>query len=291
MLNRVLNVSMPVDGIIGPKTRGFVAMFQERYGLPVNGYLNQKTRSALRVENTKAMRSIMKITNPKFVVFVDAGHGGVDDDGIYATPGKRAYHQGLELHDGGHYYEGHENRIIAERFIQQLASVGITAIRLYHPWFDRSLSQRANTVKYWLNRGYYGYLHSFHSNAIESSSLERLENTVGFQVYTTKGQTLSDKIASWHYENTKIRLPNWKYLQQSYIDNDVDYEANFQILRQTDINQYLFGAILEEFGFHSSSKDCQFIVQEDTRAARVDAALATAVQVKYYMDDKKRLSK
>jgi len=75
MLNRVLNVSMPVDGIIGPKTRGFVAMFQERYGLPVDGYLNQKTRSALRFENTKAMRRIMKITDPKFVVFVDAGHG------------------------------------------------------------------------------------------------------------------------------------------------------------------------------------------------------------------------
>ena len=210
----------------------------------------------------------------------------MDDEGVYRTQGKRAYHEGLELHRGGHYYEGHENRIIAERFIQKLASVGITAIRVYHPYFDTPLSHRANNVKYWINRGYYGYLHSFHSNAIETSDFAKLKNTIGFQVYTTKGETLSDKIATWHHANTRLRLPNWKYLQQRYVDNDVDYEANFQILRQTDTQKFKkFGAILEEFGFHSSPKDCEFIVQESTRAARVDAAVATAVQVLYHLDN------
>jgi len=286
-LNTVLNVSMVVDGIIGPKTETYICAFQYKYGLPVNGLLTSDTRAAIRHEHRKIISKMIRVTNPKFAVFVDAGHGGLDDEGIYRTTGKRAFHEGLQLHQAGHYYEGHENRIIAERFIQQLTSAEINAIRVYHPYFDTPLSRRASNVKYWLNRGYYGYLHSFHSNAIESEDFAKLRNTIGFQVYTTKGQTLSDTIASWHYENTKIRLPNWKYLKQSYIDGDVDYEANFKILTDTDTQRFeKFGAILEEFGFHSSSRDCKFIVQEETRAARVDAALATAVQVMYHLENK-----
>ena len=62
----------------------------------------------------------------------------------------------------------------------------------------------------------------------------------------------------------------------------------------TDTKEFdLYGGILEEFGFHSSAKDCAFIIQEETRQKRVAAALTTAIQAKYMFEDlhEKSLSK
>ena len=296
-LNRILDVKMSKDGIVGPQTTRYVHQFKKMAGMPNNGILDFETVSAIngwyiRLTKTNAF----PITSRQFVVFVDAGHGGVDEDEVYRTHGKRAYHPGLELHKGGHYYEGYENRIIAERFIQECTLKGINCIRTYHPIFDTPLSKRANLIKYWLRRGYFGYLHSFHSNAIESQDKQKLLNTTGFQIYTTRGQTLSDKIASFHYENVKAQIgaDNWRFMEQKWTDNDVDFEANFTILANTDTKEFdLYGGILEEFGFHSSAKDCAFIIQEETRQKRVAAALTTAIQAKYMFEDlhEKSLSK
>ena len=81
----------------------------------------------------------------------------------------------------------------------------------------------------------------------------------------------------------KNALPNWNYRTQKE-DGDMDYESNFYILRNTDLEYFTnFGAILEEFGFHTSSKDCEFIVKH--RDERTDAALATAIWTKIQMED------
>ena len=62
----------------------------------------------------------------EFLVFVDGGHGGEDPEtGEYTTPGKRFYHEGCQLHKGGWYYEGVENRIVAKRFMELLKEHGL----------------------------------------------------------------------------------------------------------------------------------------------------------------------
>jgi N-acetylmuramoyl-L-alanine amidase len=154
-------------------------------------------------------------------------------------------------------------------------------IRTYHPYKDTSLSDRTEIVRSWLKRGYYGYLHSFHSNAISSSnSKAKLEATQGFMVFTTKKDNLSDRIATIHHHHVLQALPDWN-VRRDTVDGDVDHEANFQILRETDLPTfYNFGAILEEWGFHTSKKDCEFIVSETGRNFRVLCALKTAVKVK-----------
>ncbi len=134
-------------------------------------------------------------------------------------------------------------------------------------------------MRSWLNRGYYGYLHSFLSNAISASNTPaKLLATRGFSVYTTTDQNISDKIAEQHMQNIQLLVGDWHYRYEKS-DGDSDYESNFYILRNTDLIFYpKFGAILEEFGFHTSAVDCEFIIEK--RIERVDAALRTAQWVR-----------
>ncbi|MFK7799415.1 MAG: peptidoglycan-binding protein [Aureispira sp.] len=285
-LRRVLNRNIVVDGDFGPATERAVKLFQSLYSLTVDGVAGPKTQAKLK-EVYAAMfqqnSGLLHFTKRRFVVFVDAGHGGIDDSGRYTTAGKRAYHPDAELHENGHYYEGYENRIIAESFIEACTEAGIQCIRTYHPYKDTSLSERTNEVRSWLRRGYVGYLHSFHSNAISSSnSAAKLEATRGFMVFNTRGDNFSDDIATQHFNNARDAVGRgWIYRTQTREDGDVDFEANFQILRETDLREfYWFGAILEEWGFHTSKTDSEFIITPRTRQARVAAALKTAQWVK-----------
>jgi hypothetical protein len=66
----------------------------------------------------------------------------------------------------------------------------------------------------------------------------------------------------------------------------VDYEVNFQILRETDLQEFpWFGAILEEWGFHTSKTDAEFITDPANRGKRIAAALQTAKWVKKNLRD------
>jgi len=278
-LNKVLGTALATDGDFGTATDQSVRQFQAEYGLKVDGIVGNYTWAAIDLESSKNGTDLINFAKNRFVVFVDAGHGGINMDGIYTTSGKRAFHADLDLHKNGHYFEGYENRIVAEMFIEKCTNAGIQTIRTYHPYKDTSLLDRANLVTSYLYRGYYGYLHSFHSNAISSTnSPEKLENTIGFSVYTTTGQTLSDEIADAHFKHVRNAIPDWEYRTQKD-DGDMDYEANFYILRNTELEYFKkFGAILEEFGFHTSAKDCKFILEH--REKRAEAALATAIWTK-----------
>lgn len=290
-LNILLGAStLVVDGDYGPATTQAVQQFQEKCQLPVTGVVDyhnwfqlvQQTNKYTK-EQTSYKDGILNLGQQGFVVFVDAGHGGLGEDLRYTTPGKRAYHQGEEMHHKGHYYEGHENRVAAEAFIRECTKQGIMCIRTYHPVEDWQLSERTEIIRNWLDRGYYGYLHSFHSNAISSSnSAAKLKATRGFMVFTTKGHSLSDELAQRHFRHVQQATAwNWKY-RSDQADGDQDYEANFQLLRETDWGDYspYFAAMLEEWGFHSSVTDAQFIISPQGRAQRVKAALHTAIWAK-----------
>jgi N-acetylmuramoyl-L-alanine amidase len=286
-LKKVLNRNISVDGDFGRTTQLAVLDFQKLYNLLPDGYVGPETLATLNQAYEllyKKNTNLLNFGKKRFVVFVDAGHGGINDSGVYTTSGKRAYHPSKELHERGHYYEGHENRIVAEAFIEACTEAGIMCIRLYHPYKDTSLSDRTEQVRSWLKRGYYGYMHSFHSNAIsEKNSSAKLESTTGYMVFTTKGNTLSDEIATQHFKHVQANVSDWN-LRTEKGDNDNDFEANFQVIRETDLREFdKFGAILDEWGFHSSAKDCEKIIS--TRTERVNACLATAEWVKNKLND------
>jgi len=283
-LNKILRIQVKVDGIFGIGTMNAVKKLQKQYGLTIDGIVGAQTNREINKQYNILMDSSDMVTfqKPRFVVFVDAGHGGINDLGRYVTAGKQAYHEGTDLHQNGHYYEGYENRIVSEMFIEQMTKEGIQTIRIYHPVDDTPLSERTRLVNSYLKRGYFGYLMSFHSNAISSSnSKQKLESTRGFCVFSTRGNTLSDKIAEKHFSTVFANVKDWKLRTQTRQDGDSDFEANFQILRQTDKNLKNFGAILEEWGFHTSKIDTEFII--DSRNLRVSCAVKTAKKVKKMM--------
>jgi len=190
---------------------------------------------------------------------VDSGHGGINDKGEYVTPGKRAYHQGEQMHDGnGNYYEGHENRLMAEEFIEQCTKAGIQTIRTYHPWKDTPLSERTELVRSYLKRGYYGGMISFHTNAISSSnSKEALESTQGFIIYSTREENSSDDFAKLAFKKVAAKLPNLE-MRPDKKNKSECFSANFQVLRQTDIDDFPdFWAVLVERNFHTSAEGCK----------------------------------
>lgn len=294
-LGKILNRSLSIDGNFGYSTEKAVKKFQKLYGLTIDGVVGLNTFGKINevyeelfITNSK----LLTFGKRRFVIFVDAGHGGIDDNGNYTTgAGKRAYNEGLELHERGHYYEGYENRIIAEAFIEECTKVGIQCIRLYHPFKDTSLNERVDIVVSWLRRGYFGYLHSFHSNAIsKTNSLQKLLNTRGFMVFTTRKNNLSDVIAEKHMESVKEEVgDDWVY-RSDMSDGDVDYEANLFILRKTDLEEFEdFASLLEEWGFHTSRVDCEFIVKPSTREKRVKAALKTGVWAKEYFETRVKI--
>ena len=287
-LRKVLNISLSVDGDYGPSTKRAVISFQSLHGLKQDGVYGKITEKhldnlykALYQQNSE----LLNFGKRRFVIFVDAGHGGINEKGMYVTPGKRAHHKGYKMHERGHYYEGYENRLTAEAFIEACTEAGIMCIRVYHPYKDTSLSDRTEIIRSYLRRGYYGFLLSFHSNAISSkNNPQKLANTTGFCVYTTHGDTHSDKIADAHFDHVKQTIgPNNWYYRKQLKDDDNDFEANFQILRESDLHEFhWFGAILEEWGFHTSKHDANFIINPEMRKKRVQAALKTARWVQNY---------
>lgn len=278
LINTISGSELVVDGILGVKTRHALEQIFDYQNLTEKQIYIELLMIGKKVVDSKYN---FPIVQPKMCVFVDAGHGGLDSKGNYMTAGKRAYHEGYELHHKGHYFEGYENRIIAEMLIKDLTKRGFICIRTYHPYLDWKLSKRVDIINSWLKRGYYGLGVSLHSNAIptENKSIQQINQVRGACVFTSKGYTLSDYFADIHIENLKASFPEWR-IMENLSDGDGDWEANFTMLAKTDVfkNQF-FAMILEEFGYHSSVNDCLFITNPVTRALRTSTLRNSIIEM------------
>lgn len=129
-------------------------------------------------------------------VMLDAGHGGLDARGRYTTDpktGKFFDHKdkALAFHgipNNSVFYEGVFNRILANKTRFALAKRRISAMNVYHSVSDNSLQSRtdlANAV-HSATRGQTIYF-SLHSNASKAR---------GWEIFTSAGQTRSDRLAT-----------------------------------------------------------------------------------------------
>ena len=85
------------------------------------------------------------------------------------------------------------------------------------------------------------------------------EKANGWGVYTSKGETKSDMIATVLFEKAKKEFPKHK-MRMDRSDGDVDKEANFWVLKNTTMS-----AILSENFFMTNKKDCKILLSEDGR--------------------------
>lgn len=194
---------------------------------------------------------IQKYGSKTFVI-IDAGHG-ID------TPGKRS----PEWIDGTQLMEWKFNRNIVDYIIEYLELANISYCKLVEEENDISLPERVNRANsvYSKTKDIYDvYLISIHGNAAEN------KNAHGVEVWTSKGETKSDKIAV-HFYN-KLKRLGWKMRPTNSVE--LDKEENFYILKNT-----ICPAVLTENGFYTNPDECKkmldFYWQKEIALAHFDA--------------------
>jgi len=202
-----------------------------------------------------------------FCTGVSAGHGGILE-GKYQTDGKQMFHPGMVLHQGGNFYEGVFNRIIANKLCAKLKEHKMVYKKFYHEYEDIPLREKSNMVNLHHANVKKVLLFELHSNACTN------HNARGFSVYTGPKQTDSDLLASvlWQYVNEFAGDFGVKMRSQKYDDGDVDYEAKFHMCIKTACP-----TVLPECLFFDNPKDVVILMDEVFQDKYVEALFKTAV--------------
>lgn len=149
---------------------------------------------------------------------IDCGHGGMHE-GKYMTDPK--WGKFYKHSDTFTAYEGVTNRLIGNKLMNKMKDAGIAFVQIHHDYLDTPLSglvQKANTTDA-ANKIYL----SIHSNAGKGN---------GFEVFTSKGETESDKYAEIFCDSFSMDFPEYP-LRKDTRDGDKDKEENFYVLKHT----------------------------------------------------------
>ena len=181
-------------------------------------------------------------------ILIDNGHG-------QETAGKRS--------PDGRLLEWSYTREIARRVVAELQRRGFFASLLVPEDEDISLAERClrvNRVCAELGR-LNVCLVSIHVNAAGRGG--RWYNATGWCCYTSKGQTVGDRLADCLCQAAARILPGHR-MRFDYTDGDPDQEADFAILRKTACP-----ACLTENGFMDCLESLEFLLSDEGKAAIV----------------------
>ena len=244
-LQKLLNIKS--DGDFGPATELAVMKFQGQQGLKTDGIVGPKTWSKLQSKNTN------KQSTDGYVWILDNGHGGVID-GVYQTSGKRS----PKWEDGTQLFEGEFNRSVVKRIITMCEKEGIECINLVDTQKDLSLrwrTDKANDIyrERQQSDGKKCIYVSVHANGFNKESAH------GWSVYTTVGETKSDKVAQILHEKAKVEFPTHK-MRMDTRDGDADKESNFWVLRKV-----VMPSILSENFFMTNREESRLLLSDEGR--------------------------
>jgi N-acetylmuramoyl-L-alanine amidase len=193
-----------------------------------------------------------------FKWLLDAGHGGLTEDGKYTTAPAKMH----VFDDGLVFYEGVNNRAIIDRLIPLLQASAIDHELVHDQVRDTALHVRvakANTIHAVEKRCIYL---SIHSDAMPEGAHGKGS---GFAIYTSKGQTASDVIGQIFCGVYADTLKQFRF-RQDRSDGDADMEEDFYVLRKTHCP-----AILVENLFFDNRREAEFLLSEEGRTAIADA--------------------
>lgn len=242
-LQKALGIT--VDGDFGSKTEQAVKDYQQANGLVIDGIVGPKTW--VKIISKKSTNS-----GSKYLWILDNGHGGIID-GVYQTSGKRS----PKWEDGTQLFEGEFNRAVVKRIVKLCEKADIECINLVDTEKDLSLrgrTDKANDIyRERRDKGGKCIYVSVHANGFSKESAH------GWSVYTTVGETKSDKIAQILHEKAKVEFPDHK-MRVDTTDGDADKEANFWVLRKV-----VMPSILSENFFMTNREESRLILSEEGR--------------------------
>lgn len=215
---------------------------------------NDETKPEITDNKTKPTETNIDMDNYNGnIIILDNGHAK-------STPGKCS----PLFEDGTRFYEYEFSRDIVKRIANKLEELGIKYyIIVPEIEEDIALSKRANRAnkiceQFGANKC---MLISVHANAAGMG--DKWMSARGWSVWTTRGVTKSDAIATMFYEEAEKILPKYNMtLRKDTTDGDPDYESNFTIIYKA-----LCPAILTENLFQDNKTDVQFLMSDAGRNA------------------------
>jgi N-acetylmuramoyl-L-alanine amidase len=178
------------------------------------------------------------------MIILDNGHG-------INTPGKRS----PVWEDGSQLFEWEFNRDIVKRISRKLDALHIKNAVIVPEALDVSLKARIGRANRLAEDNPGSFFISIHGNAAGKPN-----TGTGWEIWTSPGQTESDKIAAIVFDTAKKNLPDFK-MRSDYADADPDKESKFYVLVKT-----ICPAILTENLFYDNEKDCRFMMSDEGRA-------------------------
>lgn len=173
-------------------------------------------------------------------VILDAGHGK-------ETPGKRS----PKLDNGNCLFEWKFTREVCNKIYCLLQSEGIKCIIANKDDKDYKLSERANNINNLYNKekkhGRLAIMISVHGNAAGCGDWK---NACGWEVFSTKGTTNSDKLAKCFCNVFKNIFPDKRLRGHK--------EENFTIIYKTNCP-----CVLTENFFYDNKEECELMLSEE----------------------------
>lgn len=191
------------------------------------------------------------------VILIDNGHGR-------DTKGKNSpllKGSGLNLLDifteNGRFKEWKYTRVVAQEIVAKLKGLGYDARLVVSENSDITLGERVRRVNAVCKK--YGaknvLLISVHANAVGDGS--EWMSGKGWEAYTTKGTTRSDKLAEFLYKRASNNMENRK-IRKDTTDGDSDKEANFYIIKNVSCP-----AVLTENFFYDNKDDLKYLTSDE----------------------------
>lgn len=176
-------------------------------------------------------------------IALNAGHGGTTLKNGYLTPGKRG-----PLGKWGQIFEGVSNRAFVNDLAFQLTLLGHQVEIISHSNLDNSLGsrgRRAAEIKPDL-------LLDIHSNAM---SEKEFGNYTGFEIFTTEGETSSDRFAKHIAKGLKTEYPHVRWRMGP--GGEHDKEKNYTVIYMAE--QAGVQAVLLEILFMDGIQDYEML--------------------------------
>lgn len=191
------------------------------------------------------------------IILIDNGHGcGVlgkqspilEGSGLNISP---------EFVEKGRFKEWKYTRIIANMVVDILKDMKYDARLVTPEDDDASLSERIRRINTICNK--YGannvLLISIHANAVGDSS--KWMEGKGWEAYTTRGETISDKLADFLYKRADTNIKGRK-IREDWTDGDRDKEADFYIIKKAKC-----AAVLTENFFYDNKDDLKYLTSDE----------------------------
>ena len=221
----------PVDGIFGDQTEAAVIAFQRVHSLTPDGIVGALTWSALQQQGPKS----------DVLVILGTAHGE-------NTKGKRS--------PDGRLREFAWSREICERVESELKAKGYNVEVDLRQDYEPSLSFRVQCVNNLCAKAKNALYVSIHINAAGMG--DKWTSASYWTVWTSRGQTKGDTLATCIWEAAKVLLPNKEKVKADLRDGDADYEENFYVLKNTKCP-----ACLTENLMQDNKADVEWLMSEE----------------------------